>query len=154
MKLCTTYLMALSLLITNIVLGHSGATGIVNERMDAMADMSDQSKLVADMFKGKTEFSKSLLIETADTFVQHGTAMIELFPDSEESRTGSNTEALPRIWDNWEDFNKQVLKFVEQSEKLKDTASETEDVGQLKKAFFKVANGCRDCHKKFRKPKN
>jgi len=136
-----------------IAFSHSGATGIVKERMDAMADMGDKSKLVADMFKDKLEFERVALADAADAFVLHGAQMAELFPDTEESRTGSKTEALPRIWDEWDDFNNQVTEFIELSESLKDTVSKTEDVGQLKKAFFRTAKSCSGCHKQFRKRK-
>jgi len=79
--------------------------------------------------------------------------MAEQFPDTEESRTGSKTEALPRIWEEWDDFSKKVVEFVELSESLKDIVSTTEDERQLKKAFFYTTKSCSGCHKRFRKPK-
>ena len=118
-----------------------------------MQDMADQSKAVADMFKGKSEFDRRVIVDAADAFARHGEQMAELFPDSKESRTGSNTEALPRIWDEWDNFSTQVTQFVELNESLKDTVSTTEDIGLLKKAFFKTTKGCSGCHKRFRKPK-
>jgi len=153
MKTIPTSLFVIGVLVTGIVYSHSGATGIVKERMDAMADMGEKSKLVADMFKGKSEFDRNALADAADAFALHGTRMVELFPNTEESRTGSKTEALPRIWEEWDEFSKQVTEFVELSESLKNTVSITEDVGQLKKAFFKTTKGCSGCHKRFRKPK-
>jgi len=153
MKTITTCLLILSALIVSLVYAHSGATGIVKQRMDAMQDMADQSKIVADMFKGNSEFDRSALIDAAEAFVLHGIQMNELFPNTEFSRTGSNTDALPRIWDEWEDFSEQVTQFVLRSESLKVTALATEDIGELKNAFFKTTKSCSGCHKRFRKPK-
>ncbi len=140
-------------LMTSVVLSHSGATGIVKERMDAMSDMGDKSKLVADMFKGKTDFDRAALVDAADAFAGHASKMAELFPDTKHSRSGSKTEALPVIWDDWDGFNKIILEFSDASESLKETAAKTTDAGQLKKAFFKTTKSCSSCHKRFRKPK-
>jgi len=153
MKKTTTLLALVSLLIVGTVYSHSGAKGIVKERMVAMKDMGDKSKIVADMYKGKADFDRTALIEAADAFVMHGTGMTELFPDTNDSRTGSKTEALPKIWDEWDDFNTLATEFVTRSEALQRTVASTEDAGQLKKAFFQTTKSCSGCHKRFRKPK-
>jgi len=121
--------------------------------MDAMQDMSDNSKLLADMFKGNIEIDRGALINAADTFALHATKMAELFPNTEESRTGNKTEALPSIWEDWDDFSKRVTKFIELSESFKDTVASTEDVDTLKQSFTKTVKSCSGCHKRFRKPK-
>lgn len=133
--------------------GHTGATGIVKERMDAMKDMGDRSKIVADMYKGKSEFEQSALAEAADAFALHGSNMVEQFPDTKASRSGSKTEALPKIWEEWEDFNELVIDFIASSEQLQNTVASTDDPLQLKKAFFQTTKSCSGCHKRFRKPK-
>ena len=141
------------LLIAGTVYAHSGATGVVKKRMDAMGDMGDKSKIVADMYKRKIEFDRAALSEAADAFVMHGANMVEMFPDTEHSRTGSKTEALPRIWDEWDAFNTLATKFVTRSEALQETIASTEDATLLKKAFFQTTKSCSACHKRFRKPK-
>ena len=153
MKRTTTLLALVSLLVAGTVYSHSGAKGIVKERMEAMKDMGDKSKIVADMYKGKIDFERTALAEAADAFVMHGDGMTELFPDTNDSRTGSKTEALPKIWDQWDDFNTLVTDFVTRSEALQSTVASTEDAGQLKKAFFQTTKSCSGCHKRFRKPK-
>ena len=119
-----------------------------------MKDMGDKSKIVANMFKGKTDFNAAALSDAADTFVQHGTSMSALFPDTDASRTGSKTEALPKIWDEWREFTTMVEDFISSSEALQATIKGTEDIGTLKKAFFKTTKNCSSCHKRFRKPKD
>lgn len=146
-------LLLFSVLTASMVHSHSGATGIVKERMDAMSDMGDRTKVVADMFKGKRAFEKTALVDAADAFILHGTGMTVLFPDTEESRTGSDTEASARIWDEWDDFSSQVAEFVQSSEFLKMTVTSTDEMGALRRAFFQTTKGCSGCHKRFRKPK-
>ena len=138
MKIVLTTLLIVSTLMAKIVYSHSGATGVVKQRMDAMDAMGDQSKLVADMFKGRVEFNKNALSEAAESFSKHGSTMIELFPDTKESRKGSQTEALPKIWEEWDDFSAQVTEFVDLSDALKKEVATTDDKGQLKKMFFKT----------------
>lgn len=149
----SSLLLLLGLCFVGAVYSHSDAMGIVKERMDAMTNMSDKSKLVADMFKGKTDFDRDALVDAAQAFSLHGSQMAELFPDTKESRSGSETDALPRIWDEWDDFEELVTEFIDQSESLKVSVTKTEDVGELKKAFFKTTKSCSGCHKRFRKPK-
>jgi cytochrome c556 len=153
MKTTTTLLAISSLLIAGVVYSHSGAMGVVKERMDAMQDMGDKTKVVADMFKGKADFERAALIEAADVFVMHGSEMTELFPDTKKSRTGSNTEALPKIWEQWDDFDTLVNQFITRSEALQKTLSSTDDMRELKKAFFQTTKSCSSCHKGYRKPK-
>lgn len=154
MKPIATSPLALAALVAGLAYGHSVASGIVKARMDAMEDMADKSKLVADMFKGKSEFDKQALVDAADSFTRHGTEMDSLFPDTVDSRNGSDTDALPGIWQERDNFTKQVNDFLESSESLKKIISETDDISQLKKAFFKTTKDCSGCHKRFRRPKD
>ncbi len=139
------------LLTCAVSVAHTGATGIVKERMDGMKDMSKKSKAVARMFKNKSEFDKALVSASAESFILHGEAMIELFPDTEDSRTGSETRALPSVWENWTEFEKYADKFNNDSALLKDALAGSDDPKLLKSAFMKAVGNCRECHKEFRK---
>ena len=143
----------MSLLLGGLVYGHSGVTGIIKERMDAMKDMGDKSKVVADMFKGKAAFDQAAVVDAAESFILHGKGMKEVFPDTHESRHGKKTEALPVIWEEWDDFAAQVDEFVALSESLAQTAQAGADERALKAAFFKTTKSCSSCHERFRKPK-
>lgn len=83
-------------------LAHSGATGVMKERMDAMGEMGDEMKLLAPMMRGQTDYDPDVVRSAADTMIGHaGTQMTELFPE------GSNqmpSEALDAIWEDWEEF--------------------------------------------------
>ena len=140
-------------LITATAFSHGGATGIVKERMDAMSNMADATKLVADMYKGKTDFNKDAIAAAIETYLQHGDEMRTLFPDTEHSRTGSSTDALPKIWDAPEEFAEQIDDFIEATDELNMAFNEGVDDKQLKKQFFKSTKTCSNCHKQFRKPK-
>ncbi|MCE8534685.1 cytochrome c [Ruegeria pomeroyi] len=83
-------------------LAHSGATGVMKERMDAMGEMGDEMKRLAPMMRGQTEYDPDVVRSAADTMIGHaGTQMTELFP---EGSNGEPSEALDTIWEDWEEF--------------------------------------------------
>ena len=83
-------------------LAHSGATGVMKERMDAMGEMGDEMKRLAPMMRGQTEYDPDVVRSAAETMIDHaGTQMTELFP---EGSNGEPSEALDTIWEDWEEF--------------------------------------------------
>jgi cytochrome c556 len=140
-------------LTASVALAHTGATGIVKERMSAMKALGRQSKTVTAMFRGKTDFDKSKLSTAADLFVQHGEQMLSQFPDTPHSRTGKTTEALPKIWDDWAGFTEAVDEFIARSESLQQTIATTDDQKLLRESFTLATKSCSGCHKVFRQPK-
>ncbi|MEM7257670.1 MAG: cytochrome c, partial [Pseudomonadota bacterium] len=89
----------------------------------------------------------------ADLFVLHGEEMLSLFPDTEHSRTGKTTEALPKIWSDWEGFSDAVDEFIAVSLSLQQATAGTDDQKVLRKAFMQASKSCSSCHKAYRKPK-
>ncbi|MGQ7843260.1 c-type cytochrome [Granulosicoccus sp. 3-233] len=145
--------LSLSATIAGVAYSHQGATGVVKQRMDAMGEMGDHSSAVADMFKGKAAYDSQVIASAAKVFVQHGKTMTSLFPDTDMSRTGSQTEALPAIWTRWSDFSDLADEFVTRSEELAVLATTTNDKRVLKRNFFKTTKSCSACHKQFRETK-
>ena len=83
-------------------LAHSGATGVMKERMDAMGEMGDAMKRLTPMMRGQTAYDPDVVRNTADTMIGHaGTQMTELFP---KGSNGAPSEALDAIWEDWEGF--------------------------------------------------
>jgi cytochrome c556 len=83
-------------------LAHSGATGVMKERMDAMGEMGDAMKRLTPMMRGQTAYDPDVVRNAADTMIGHaGTQMTELFP---EGSNGAPSEALDAIWEDWEEF--------------------------------------------------
>ena len=81
---------------------HSGATGIVKERMEAMKAMGDATKTGGAMFSGEASYDAATIREAAETIRGHaGSAMTELFP---EGTNASPSEAKETIWQDWETF--------------------------------------------------
>ena len=74
---------------------HGGATGIVKDRMDAMADMGKAVKAVTPMMRGEIDYDADVVRRAAATFSRHaGDSMTELFP---EGSGGMPSEAKDAI---------------------------------------------------------
>lgn len=83
-------------------LAHSGATGVMKERMDAMGEMGDAMKVLTPMMRGQTAYDPEVVRAAADTMIGHaGSSMTGLFP---EGSNGKPSVALDTIWEDWEEF--------------------------------------------------
>lgn len=134
------------------VTGHEGATGIVKERMDAMSEMGDSTKLIAEMLKGERTLDADVMKAAVDLLVSHGDEMASWFPDTEQSRTGHKTEALPEIWENFDEFESQSEDMTEKARDLRMVLEQSASVSEIKKSFGDLAKTCKACHKDFRQP--
>ncbi|OED39692.1 hypothetical protein AB833_13800 [Chromatiales bacterium (ex Bugula neritina AB1)] len=146
------FFMAVTIFIVGVTapVAHQGATGIVKERMDAMSDMSDRTKLIAKMFKGEKELDRTYIRQASESFASHGEALFTQFPDTHESRMGSDTEALPSIWDDWDGFEEQINQFIAVNGELQTALDDQVSDKKLRKTFLTVARSCKSCHKNYR----
>src|SRR6056297_3750192 len=81
---------------------HSGATGVVKERMDAMKSMGEAIKRIKPMMSGEAAYDEAAVHAAAQSIADEaGEAMTSKFP---EGSTDHPSEALPRTWDEWERF--------------------------------------------------
>jgi len=81
---------------------HSGATGIVKKRMDAMMAMGTAVKTIAPMMRSEIEYDASAILAAAEIFSDHsGQAMTNLFP---EGTGGGASTATSDIWTNATEF--------------------------------------------------
>lgn len=83
-------------------LAHSGATGVVKDRMEAMKEMQQAVKSVAPMMSGSAPYDEAAVRRAADTFRRHsGSALTDDFP---KGSTQPPSEARPAIWQDWDRF--------------------------------------------------
>lgn len=90
---------------------HSGATGIVKERMDAMKDMGEAIKRLKPIMSGDAPYDAATVREAARIIrAQGGTAMTEKFP---EGSTEHPSEARAEIWRDWPEFEALARQMAE-----------------------------------------
>ena len=92
----------LSLSLLAAAIAHTGATGIVKQRMDGMAAIGDANKALRAMFAGEAPYDAKAVAEHAETIRGHaGEAITSLFP---EGSIDGPSEAKPEIWENRDEF--------------------------------------------------
>ena len=128
-------------------LAHSGATGIVKERMDGMKAMSDATKAIGAVKTGVLPYSADLMRRAAEELRRHAEAAHVLFPEG--SATGKS-EALPSIWAERQGFDQLLNDLIAAATRLEAVA---EDEAAALITADQVAATCKDCHAKYREKK-
>jgi len=81
---------------------HSGATGVVKQRMEAMKSMGDAVKRIKPMMAGEAAPDADAIRDAARMIAaESGNAMTQKFPQGSMDHP---TEARPRIWEERERF--------------------------------------------------
>lgn len=88
---------------------HSGATGIVKQRMDAMGKMAKAMEALTSIMRGDVAYDAQKVKENASVIKAHsGNAISSLFP---EGSLNKPSVAKAEIWSDWD-------VFVELSDRL------------------------------------
>lgn len=146
----TALLLLLSFLLSTQVLAHKGATGVIKERMDMMDEIGDNMKGMKAMVQRKQPYDAEKMAMHADSIRKASMHILKVFP---EGSLKHPSEALPRIWKEWDKFSTLTDQLVQESEKLREMAK-SEDQRAVMKQFARVGKTCRSCHTDFRKKKD
>lgn len=129
----------------SLALAHSGATGIVKERMDGMNVLARSMKSLAGMAKSGA-IDPDQVKESAVAIQAHsGQALYRLFP---EGSLQPVSEARQEIWQNWDRFAAISDALFETAGRLeREAASPGLNLGLYVK---ELGNSCATCHQEFR----
>jgi len=134
---------------TGLALAHSGATGIVKERMEVMKSVGAEMKVIAGMLQGKIGFDAGRLEQAARVIKGHAEKIEHLFPDGSDHKP---TRALPEVWHDKPEFDKLGKELAQAAQTLALKASKAKAAGEVKMEIMAVGTNCKTCHKKFRAP--
>ena len=121
----------------------------IKERQDHLEAYGKVAKPVNAMFKGEADFDLALIKTALTTFAEKAPLIAKLFPD--DSKTGGDTEALPKIWEDKADFEDRFKKF---EARAKTALDEIKDEDTFPDVWKDVMGNCSGCHKLYRKPKS
>lgn len=130
-------------------LAHSGATGVVAERMEAMKDIAAEMKRIGAMVRGEKDYDAEKAASAAETIAEHAGNMPALFP---EGTHDDPSEALPVIWSEWEDFTRSAEQLEASAEALSGAAIEASSAVEIRPDFAAVGKACSACHQDYRQP--
>lgn len=129
----------------SMALAHSGVKDkTVLARMDAMKALSEQTKILGDMARGKRAFDADAAKSAAAQIAQNAAMTPQMF---ETEAQDPKSEALPAIWEDFADF-------VERSEALEQAAQSlaARPVTQacLDEGMRRISATCKACHEVYR----
>jgi len=122
---------------------------VIKERQSTMKAMGDAAELPAHMVKGEASFDLAAAKKAFKTIEENAAKAKGLFPD--DSKTGAETWALPKIWDNKADVMSRLDKVAATAKAVQ---SEIKDKRSLAGALAKLGNACNGCHDVYRRPEN
>jgi cytochrome c556 len=128
-----------------------GATVVVAQqdpiaaRKALMKANGEQAKNGTQMAKGEAPFDLAKAKAIFTTYQDAAAKMPNLFPDN--SKTGGETAASPKIWENKADFTAKFAKFGQDA---KAAGAATRDLDTFKTQFQEVQKNCGGCHETYR----
>lgn len=126
----------------------NNADKAVEYRQKALSIMQNNFAVMGDMVKGDIEFDGVIFTERANDF-----AALSAIPwigfSQPGAQPGNNTDALPAIWDNWDDFVERAEQLQNDAKALQ-AAAAAGDQADIRKAFMAAARNCKGCHDQYK----
>jgi len=142
--------------VTILTLIFSISMGLIAQSEDSVEDIIKGRKAIfSDNYKTAKRVNiliDDLEFEEAKKFMKEMTEnyenLLNYFP--ENTKEGFNTEALPSIWENKDEFNALMQKSADDMKQLAAVIEDADDLrGTMQKYMW---SNCKACHSKFRKP--
>ncbi len=118
----------------------------VKEREDLMKGNDKGAKAVVAMMRGQQPFDAKAVDEAFAQWAKTAQNLPSLFP--ENSKTGGDNRASPKIWVNKKDFDQKAAEF---SKAVADTrAKAVASLDGLRAVIPVVGKACDNCHNEYR----
>ena len=135
----------ISLTISSVAFAHSGVKDKnVKERMMVMKEMAGNTKIIGQMLKGKTSFDSNQVKLALERLSALSFETPKVFTIN---ATDPKSEAMPNIWDEFDEFTKLSKDLAETSIVLANSVENPED---LRPALKRISSGCKACHRRYR----
>ena len=142
-KIALATALALSCGLSMLTYAHSGATGIVKERMDFFKQNKDSLKAIKTHFRNG---DLDAIIPLAAQIRDWAEKMPAYFP---AGSGGKPSEASPQIWLDFSGFERAANANYQAANQLV-TAAKAGDSKAAINAFKATATTCKSCHKSYK----
>ena len=122
---------------------HEGAEGVIKERMDRFKENKESMKAI----KANLGSDASVIAKEALAIKDWANQLTNYFP---EGSTQSPSEALPAIWENFEDFKARAAANANAADDLANLARSGADTSALTNGFKALGKTCKDCHNDYK----
>lgn len=134
---------------TIAISGAYAQSAAIAKRKDILKGIGDATKPVAAMLKGEAPYDGATVQKALSTYAAGAKELKSLFP--EDSKTGGDTAALPKIWTEKAKFEGIFDKLAADATAA---AGAIKDEASLKANFGKVLGNCKACHDDYRAKKS
>ncbi len=117
----------------------------ISERRDVMKSTGAATREAAAMARGEAPFDAAKAQAVFKTYSDAAKKMAMLYPEG--SRSGDNTTASPKIWEDPAGFKAALAKF--DTDAAAASAAST-DLAGFRSAFGNVTKNCGACHETYR----
>lgn len=132
-----------ALMLGTFALAHTNIDNpVVAARMQAMMDIAAESKTLSNMARGRAEFDADTAAASKANLAAIAADIPNLFA---ENVSHPESEASPKIWENFAGFTAQAEAFAAGVAAL--DVSSAESIGATMGAF---GSSCRSCHGPYR----
>jgi len=122
----------------------------IAQRKVAMQNNGESAKTLAAIFKGEVAFDGKAVAFAGYTIANDFLAARSLFPEGSMSDA---SRAKPEIWQDMAGFT-AALDKAEAAAKAVAASGEANDETAFKAAFGQLGGACKNCHDKYRAPRN
>ncbi len=129
---------------------HSGATGVVKERMELMSSLAEAMKAIKAGVTAKPDMQRDAIAAAAKQITAHADRIPSLFPKGSDKHP---SEVRSEVWQSWQEFIKANDAMKTEAAKLAELAANADRRAVLGQ-FASTARSCGGCHKVFRQKKN
>jgi cytochrome c556 len=121
----------------------------IAQRKAILKDIGEATKPIAGMLKGEAPFDNAVVQKSLATIADGSKKLPTLFPDN--SKTGGDTAALPKIWDEKTKFDDLFVKLAAAASAAQ---GNVKDAASLKANIGGVLGNCKACHDDYRAKKS
>jgi len=134
-----------------VVLGASAVTAQdpIAARKALMKENNNHARVMVQMMRGQAPFDAAKVDAGFAQWLETAKKLPGLFP--ENSKTGGETRATPKVWQTKSDFDAKAAAFGKAAAENRDKAKASLD--GLKAAISVVGKTCDNCHADYRAPK-
>ncbi|MGI9354744.1 MAG: c-type cytochrome [Rhizobiaceae bacterium] len=136
--------------IGGLAFAHSGATGIVKQRMESMKSIAGSMKTISKLTWTKPNEARLALKKNAAAIGKHASQIVKMFP---EGSIEEPSEALSAIWEKPDEFARLAEAMESRAGELAALAPEVSSGDEIKPRLASLGETCKTCHEGFRKKK-
>jgi cytochrome c556 len=127
----------------------AAANDPIATRKETMKGVGAAARTATQMSKGEAPFDLAKAKAVFNTFENAAKRMPTLFPAN--SKTGGETTAAPKIWEDMAGFRARFAKFEQDADAAERA---TRDLASFQAEFTKVSQNCGGCHENYRIKRN